>query len=116
MEVSKLLLTGAVSSPSPLEDAGKIEGASDERKKQIAKDFESVLLTKVLDEMKNTIGNWGSEEDQDGASEQVKGLFWMYLGNNISNNGGVGLWKDIYKSFNESADAGTKAQPLDKSI
>ena len=115
MEVGKLLLTGVVSSPSPLEDAGKIEGASDERKKQIAKDFESVLLAKVLDEMKNTIGNWDSE-DQDGASEQVKGLFWMYLGNNISNNGGVGLWKDIYKSFNESADAGTKAKPLDKKI
>ena len=115
MEVSKLLLTGVVSSPSPLEDAGKIEGASDEQKKQIAKDFESVLLTKVLDEMKNTIGNWDSE-DQDGASEQVKGLFWMYLGDNILSNGGVGLWKDIYKSFNESADGGTKAKPLDKRI
>jgi len=26
------------------------------------------------------------------------------------------LWKDIYKSLNESADAGTKAKPLDKRI
>ncbi len=115
MEVGKLLLTGAVSSPAPLEDASKIEGVSDERKKQIAKDFESVLLSKVLDEMKNTIGDWNSEEE-DGAAEQVKGIFWMYLGNDISNNGGFGLWKDIYKSLNDLGHADTKAVPLDKKI
>ena len=71
MDSTKLILTEPVSPPTPLEglsgtsiyksvakwEPGKINGISEEEKKQIAKDFESVLLSKLLDEIKNTIGD-----------------------------------------------------------
>lgn len=70
---------------------------SDEKKKQAAKDFESVLINKLLDEMKNTIGCWDDEED--GAKKQIQGIFNMYLSREIAQTGGFGLWKDIYKTM-----------------
>jgi len=99
MDSDRLILTGAVSPPSLLPSSGKIDGVSDEEKKQTAKDFESVFIGKLLDEMRNTIGDWGFEED--GASKQVQGLFWLYLARDIANNGGVGLWKEIYRFLTE---------------
>ena len=108
MDAANLILTQPVSPPSPLDNLTSsmlhrvekckpdtIVGVSQEQKKQIAKDFESVLINKLLDEMKNTIGNWGF--DQDEVSKQIQGIFWLYLAQDIANNGGLGLWKDIYK-------------------
>ncbi len=114
MESTKLILSEPVLPPRPLdnvpmyvgmvslgkkiatEQPGKIDGSSDEKKKQIARDFESVLLNKLLDEMKDTIGDWGFEKD--GVSTQIKGIFWLYLARDIASKGGFGLWKDIYES------------------
>ena len=78
-----------------LPHTSNIGSVSDEKKKQIAKDFESVLLNKIFDEMKNTVVDWDSEED--GASEQIQGIFWLHLARDVADNGGVGLWEDIYK-------------------
>jgi Rod binding domain-containing protein len=128
MDSTKLILTQPVLPPALLEhldgtafskrvaeqEAGKIDGFSEEQKKQIAKDFESVLLNQLLDEMKNTIGDWGF--DKDGASEQVQGIFWLYLARDIANKGGFGLWKDIYQFLTDSADTSTAAESLDKNI
>ncbi len=72
-----------------------IEKVSDEKKKQIARDFESVLLTRLMDQMKETVGDWGFEKDE--STGQVQGIFWLYLAQDVSRNGGMGLWKDIYK-------------------
>jgi Rod binding domain-containing protein len=105
MDSSKLILTEAVSPPTPLEHLDRIDGASEEKKKQIAKDFESVLINKLLDEMKNSIGEWGF--DKDGVSKQVQGIFWLYLARDIADNGGFGLWKDIYR-FLTNADRRTQ--------
>jgi len=69
-----------------------------QKKEQAAKDFESVLLGKLLDEMKNSIGDWGFEED--GTSKQIEGIFWLYLARHLADNGGLGLWKDIYQTLN----------------
>lgn len=100
MDTPKLILDQSVLSPSPLENLSKIDGFSEEKKKQAAKDFESVLISRLLNEMKNTVGDWGFEKD--GASQQVQGIFWLYLARDIANNGGFGLWKDIYKSVTNS--------------
>lgn len=70
---------------------------TDAAKEQFAKDFESVLLERLLDEMKDTIGDWGVE--QDGASKQVQGLFWMNLAREMADRGGIGLSKEIYQSL-----------------
>ena len=128
MDSSKLILTGTVSPPMPLEhlsksafwkkiaksEPGKIDGLSEEKKKQLAKDFESVFISKLLDEMKNTVGDWGFEKD--GASKQVQGIFWLYLARDIANNGGFGMWKDIYKSLTSSDQTKTTRESVDKDI
>jgi len=109
MDSAKLILTEPVSPPVPLEhlDKLRLSNASEEKKKQVAIDFESILLNKLLDTMKNTIGNWGFEKD--GPSEQIQGIFWLYLAQDTANNGGIGLWKDIYQ-FLTNADRANKAE------
>jgi Rod binding domain-containing protein len=76
------------------------DAKTQEQKKKIAKDFESVLVSKVFDEMKNTVGD--SELLEDETSKQVDDMFWMYLADDVSNKGGFGLWKQIYKQINKT--------------
>lgn len=113
MDSAKLILTEPVLPPVPLENLQKpgLKNLSEEKKKQIAKDFESILINKMLDEMKNTIGNWGFEKD--GPSEQVQGIFWLYLARDIGNNGGIGLWKDIYQFLSNAEKVNTAEKSLD---
>ncbi|MHC4757119.1 MAG: hypothetical protein ACYTE8_00520 [Planctomycetota bacterium] len=119
MDAANLILTQPITPPSPLESLENIKAASEERKQQLAKDFESVLLSKLMDEMKNTIGQWGFEKD--GTSEQIHGIFWTSLAQELADNGGMGLWKDIYESFNQLQNGqvtgeDSKIQPLDDNV
>jgi len=116
MDSSKLILTEPTLPPAPLEHKQKpdTKNVSDEKRKQIAKDFESVLLNRMLDQMKNTIGNWGLEKD--GPSEQVQGIFWMYLARDMANNGGIGLWKDIYQFLSGTNKTNETGKLLDGQI
>lgn len=116
MDSAKLILTEPVALPSRLEHLRQsgLDDASDEKKKQIAKDFESVLLNKLFDQMSKSVGNWGFEKD--GASEQIQGIFWLYLARDIANNGGMGLWKDIYKSVTGPNNAKETGNSLDGRI
>ncbi len=104
MDSVNLILTQPVGPPVALSgiaqlggDGSKldVEDASDEKKRKIARDFESVLLTRLMDQMKETVGDWGFEKDE--STGQVQGIFWLYLAQDVSRNGGMGLWKDIYK-------------------
>jgi len=81
---------------------------------EAAKDFESVLLSKVFDEMKNTVGKWTEEEDV--ASDQVKGLFWLFLARDVADKGGMGLWKDLSQFFTDTQKPDTTQQKLDESL
>ena len=73
--------------------------SSDEKKKQLAKDFEAVLLTKLFDQVKESIEDSGF--DDDAASGQIRGLFWSYLAQDVADKGGFGLWRDIYEHFKD---------------
>ncbi len=108
MESTKLILTEPVSSPNMLEqlDKSSLNNISDEKKKEIAKDFESVLLNKLLEEMKKSIVDWGQEKDA--ASKQTEGIFWLYLGQDLTKNGGLGLWKDIHQFLFNTEQISTK--------
>jgi Rod binding domain-containing protein len=97
MDSSKLISIEPISLTSPLGNLQKVDGIPEQKKEQISKDFESVLLGKLLDEMKNSIGDWGFEESA--ASEQIQGIFWLYLARHLANNGGLGMWRDIYQSL-----------------
>ena len=117
MESTKLILTEPVSSPNMLEqlDKSSLKNISDEKKKEIAKDFESVLLNKLLEEMKKSIVDWGQEKDA--ASKQTEGIFWLYLGQDLAKNGGLGLWKDIHQSLFNTEQKNTEQKMLvDKQI
>jgi Rod binding domain-containing protein len=113
MDTSKLLLTEPVSAPNMLEHLEKssLGNIQDAKKKQVAKDFESVLLNKLLDEMKDSIVDWGLEKDA--ASRQTAGIFWLYLGREIADNGGLGLWKDIYQFLSSTEQANATEQSVD---
>ena len=110
MDSTNLILTQPVGPPmlleqlSPrgsllLERDGSADNIPDGKKQQIARDFESVLLTRLMDQMKETVGDWGFEKD--GSASQIQGIFWLYLAQDIANNGGLGLWKDIHRFMAE---------------
>ncbi|MHC4060249.1 MAG: hypothetical protein ACYSUC_00925 [Planctomycetota bacterium] len=128
MDNTELILTGATSPPALLEYLGgtpsretisklkshEINRLTDDQKEQIAKDFESVFINKLLDEMKNTIGDWGFERD--GAAEQVHGIFWMYLAQHLGDSGGFGLWKDIYQFLIDSEKTDPTVGSIDTNV
>jgi len=99
---------------SGAEGAIELAGRSDEEKKQLAKDFESVFIGKIFDQIKESVGNWGLEED--GASRQIQGLFWHYLAQDVADKGGFGLWQDIYRQFQEMEDVGVPGASLDGTL
>jgi len=115
MDSAKLILTEPVLPPTPLDNfnaislssriakgqPSRIEQVSQEKQKQVAKDFESILLHKLLEQMKSTILDCGFDEH--GGGEQVRGIFWLYLAHDIANKGGLGLSKDIYEFLTNPA-------------
>jgi Rod binding domain-containing protein len=114
MDNAKLILTQAVPPPLPLTQQGKVGNIPDDKKEQTAKDFESLIIDKLLNEMKNTVGDWGFEKD--GISEQIQGIFWLYLARDIANNGGFGMWKDVYRSLTSASRQNTAAGYTDNNI
>jgi len=132
MDSANLILTEPVLPPTPLEISSCVvrdvscvtqyatgtpqsgNPIRNTQHEQIAKDFESVLLYKMLEEMKNTIGDWGF--DKDGVSTQVQGIFWLHLAHEIANKGGLGLWKGIYEFLTDAERMNTMAEPLNKNI
>jgi Rod binding domain-containing protein len=72
----------------------------DEQEKQIGKDFESVLLTKLFEQVQASIEDSGFDE-QDSGAQQVRGMFWLHLAQDVADKGGFGLWKDIYQHIKQ---------------
>ncbi|MFP3937101.1 MAG: rod-binding protein [Phycisphaerae bacterium] len=75
---------------------------------QAAKDFESVLLHKLLETMDRTVIR--SELFDSPASEQVRGMFRHFLAQELSRAGGIGLWKQLHSQLQNSADVGEQGQ------
>lgn len=91
-----------------------LEGRSEQEKQRLAKSFESVLLTRLFDQVKESVGGWGLEED--GASKQIQGLFWYYLAQDVADKGGFGLWRDIYRSFEALDGGGANGESIDREL
>lgn len=87
--------------PGPVPPEGKRPAGSAEK---AAKDFESVLLHKLLEEMKRTIPQ--SELLGDGISGQVRDLFWLYLAQDLADKGGLGVWKQLHRQMVQPGAAG----------
>lgn len=116
MDSAKLILTESVQPPMLLGqlETSKLSGVSEEEKQQIAKDFESVLLNKLLDVMNSTIGDWGFEKEN--SFTQVQSIFSMFLAQDIASNGGLGLWEDIYGFLTDADNTETAEQSLDRQV
>ncbi len=72
--------------------------ASDKAKVKAAKDFEGLLIYKLLDEVKNTIPDSGLLGG--GAqTRQMQDIFWHYLADELADQGGFGMWKQIYSQI-----------------
>jgi len=74
---------------------------------QAAKDFESVLLHQLLEQMAQTVPDAGLLSSA--MSRQVQSMFWSHLAGEIANQGGMGLWKGLYEQW---ARAGAEAGEL----
>lgn len=98
MEIGKLISIQDFGQPSILDKIKSADPVDDAKKEKFSKDFESVFINKLLDEMNKTIGNW-DEDEEDGTSEQINSIFSMQLAGDIADKGGLGMWKDIKKSL-----------------
>jgi len=67
-----------------------------------ARDFESVLLHKLMEEMRRTVPESGLLGGG-GVSQQVQGMFWYYLSQEMAQSGGIGLWKGLCEQFTAGA-------------
>jgi Rod binding domain-containing protein len=74
-----------------------VDGSDNAKKMKVAKEFESILVGQLMNQMKQTIGESGFLED--GSSKQIKDMFWSFLADDVGSKGGFGLWKNIYNSM-----------------
>ena len=114
MDNLKINFADAVLAQTPVEKTTPGANAEQTQKEKFAKDFESILIGKLLDEMKNTIGEWGME--QDSSTKQMQGLFWMNLSQDLGSKGGLGMWKDIYQSLDDNDSQPTTTPLLDDTL
>ncbi len=108
--------SGATGLPASIENVTSQSAAdrTDEKKKQLAKDFESVLLTRLFSEVKESIGSCGFDEDP--ASDQIHGMFWSYLAQDVAGKGGFGLWQDLYQHFRDMEGDSAPGEMIDKEL
>lgn len=91
-------LTAAAGKPGAMEKA--------------AKDFESVLLHKLMEEMARTIPESGLLKS--GISKQIQGIFWLYLAQEVADGGGLGLWRDIQRYITDPSRTGPPAPTVEQ--
>lgn len=89
---------------------------------ETAKQFEGLLLQQVFKQMKEATSSLGVSEEEDGEEsgfgEQIQSMFWMFLADHVSQEGGVGLWKQMAEQWSrqESAKNAAKLAGLDEQL
>lgn len=113
--MSDVSLTADVGVASlPLENSAAVqrllqgEGRDTAKVLRAARDFESVLLHRLLEEMRRTITK--ADLLDSGTSDQIEGLFWMYLAQHLADKGGIGLGKALAEQMARTASTG-EAKP-----
>lgn len=79
---------------------------------RVAKSFESVLVTKLVEEMARTVEE--SPLGEDSAAGQVNDMFYYGLADDISAKGGLGLWKQIARQM--ASRAGDSDAPAAREV
>ena len=104
--------TSLASAGKAIDAKGFNKNSSQEKICQAAKSFESALLAKVLEGMKNTIPQSGLLETP--MSRQVQDLFWFYLTQDIAGKGGLGLWKQIAGQLEQASVMPERSRELEQ--
>lgn len=98
---------GLLSADAPLDRLLATRPRDAKEALRAAHDFESILLHRLLEEMRRTIPKAGLIDS--GTSDQIDGLFWMYLAKHMADQGGIGLWKSLADQMTRvTADGETK--------
>lgn len=84
-------ISGSGSTPAPAGPAPQVQPSP--KAIQTAKDFESIVLTQMFDQMRQSVGDWGMDKEL--CSDQINGIFWLCMGQELGTKGGLGLWKQI---------------------
>lgn len=82
------------------------------RQAEVSKEFESLLLTRLLSEVGNAISSWDEPEDM--AGQQIHGLFWWQLAEYVGKSGGLGLWTQILQQINQADSLSLISKSLDE--
>lgn len=67
--------------------------------KKIAKDFEGLFLNSIMKEMNKPIIESGMFNTS--GMQQSKGIFTHFFSKELADQGGLGLWKNIYKDLSQ---------------
>jgi flagellar protein FlgJ len=94
--------------------AGIAGTAGDAKKIKVAKEFEAIFVRQLLSQMKNTIGDSGFL--QDGGSKQIQDMFWSFLGDEIADQGGLGMWENIYKTMDTGEEKTGGSEKLNAEV
>jgi flagellar protein FlgJ len=101
LDLSLKPLTGAnlISQPDLTRAAKAAQSGQGAGIEKAARDFESVLLHRLFEEMRRTIPESGLLESS--GNEQIQGMFWMYMAQEVSAKGGIGLAKELARQFRQ---------------
>lgn len=69
---------------------------------KIAKDFEGLFVHQILKQMKDTVAELEPEDEEDSSGEQIKSMYWTFMADAITKQGGFGFWKQIYQQMEQS--------------
>ncbi|MDH7598955.1 MAG: hypothetical protein QHH07_04875 [Sedimentisphaerales bacterium] len=84
------------------------------KRQEVAKQFESILMMRLLSQIGNTIGCFDDEDDL--AGQQIQGLFWLQMADYVGRNGGIGLWTQILQQINQVDTARAVDSILDEAL
>ena len=85
----------------------------EEKKKEVAKDFESIFIHQLLEKMKDTIPK---SDLEDSSSEQIKSMYWSFMAQAVADKGGFGLWEKVYETMPKNGEEQANQQNLDASV
>ena len=116
-ELPAILQPPGLAAPLPVAAAGasaradRAGGGPGRLTEKTAKDFEALLLHKVMQEMAKTIPDSGLIEG--GMTRQMMDFFWFNLSGEMARAGGLGLWKEITRQWNRPAGGAGGSSPTD---
>ncbi|MCX5682513.1 MAG: rod-binding protein [Planctomycetota bacterium] len=102
--------TSLIGPPDLTQAAKDAQSGKGDAVEKAARDFESVLLHRLFEEMRRTIPDSGLLES--GTNDQVQGMFWMYMAQDVAAKGGIGMAKELTRQFRQMIhDSGQDPTP-----